>query len=120
MLFFVEVIIPEGTDNLSLLGDHLAVDIFKCMRAWSALLSSKTRRVCFKVCFTTPGKMMIVFNLVWSITLDVPKALEATSKGGMSPLPAVLALWDYRIHICTFNGSNITTNIEASIYECFG
>jgi len=52
---------------------------------------------------------------MWSVTLDAPKVLEATNKGGMSSLSAVLALWDSRIHIHISNGSNITTNIEALI-----
>ena len=62
----------------------------------------------------------MVFNLVQSITLDTPRALEVISKGGMFPLLVVLVLWDSRIHICTSNSSNITTNIEASIDKHFG
>ena len=98
----------------------LAVDTFKCIRAQFTLLGFEARRVHLKVCLATPGEMTIVFNLVQSITLDVPRALEATSEGGMSPLSVVLALQDSRIHIHTSNGSNITTNIKASIDECFG
>ena len=59
----------------------------------------------------------MVFNLVWSVILNAPKVLEATSEGDISLLPAVLTLWDSRIHIHISNGSNITTNIEALIDE---
>jgi len=79
----------------------LAVDTFKCIRAQFTLLGFEARRVHLKVCLVTLGEMTIVFNLVQSITLDVPRALEVTSEGGMFPLPVVLVLQDSRIHIHT-------------------
>jgi len=96
----------------------LAVDTFKCIRAQFTLFGFEARRVRLRVCLAIPGEMTIVFNLVQSITLDAPRALEVTSEGGMFPLPVVLVLQDSRIH--TSNGSNITTNIKALIDKCFG
>ena len=37
----------------------------------------------------------------------------------MSPLPAVFALGDTRVHICSMNGSNVASNIEVSIDQSF-
>jgi len=70
----------------------LVVDIFKYIRAQFVLFGFKTKRIHLKVCLVTPGKMIMVFNLMQSITLDTPKALEMTRKGGMFLLLAVLAL----------------------------
>jgi len=36
----------------------------------------------------------------------------------MPPLPAVLALWDTRVHVSAMNSSNKATNIEASVDKC--
>jgi len=70
----------------------LTVDTFKCIRAWFALLDFEIKRVHLKVCLATPGEMTIVFNLIQSVTLNTPRALEVTSKDSMSLLSAVLAL----------------------------
>ena len=107
----------EGTDIWVCLVIILIVDTFKYMRVQFSLFGFKTRRVHLKVCLVTLGKIIMVFNLVWSVTLNAPKVLEATSEGDISLLPAVLTLWDSRIHIHISNGSNITTNIEALIDE---
>jgi len=36
-------------------------------------------------------------------------------KGGVPLLPAVLVLWDTRVHVSTANGSDIATDVEAAI-----
>ena len=38
----------------------------------------------------------------------------------MAPLPAVLVLQDTQVHVCTANGCNVLSNIEAPIDEHFG
>ena len=38
-----------------------------------------------------------------------------TYKDNVAPFPAIFALKNTRVHICTTNSSNVTSNIEASI-----
>jgi len=59
----------------------------------------------------------MVFKFVQSIVLNVSQALSSISKGDVSPLPVVLVLGDFRIHVCTLYGGNIASNIEAAVDE---
>ena len=45
--------------------------------------------------------------------------MNATRKGGVSPLPAILALGNSWIHICTSNCDNVIAHIEAPVNEKF-
>ena len=56
---------------------------------------------------------------MWTIALDTFSSLNATRKGGVSPLPAILALGDFRIHICISNSGDIIAHIEAPINKKF-
>ena len=61
----------------------------------------------------------MVFRFVWTIALDTFSSLNATRKGGVSPLPAILALGNSRIHIRTSNSGNVIAHIEAPVNEKF-
>jgi len=37
----------------------------------------------------------------------------------VTPLPAVLALWDSWVHVCTPDGSDVVANIKAPVDEHF-
>jgi len=58
----------------------------------------------------------MVFRLVETIILNIFGLLYS-----ISPLPAVFALGDTGIHICTFNSSDVASYIEAPINQllCF-
>jgi len=43
-----------------------------------------------------------------------------TCKGSVPSLPAVLALRDAKVHVNTMDGSDITTNVEASVDKSLG
>jgi len=54
---------------------------------------------------------------VWSIALDALGALDSAREGSVSPLPAVFALGDFRIHVCPSYGGNIPANVKALVDE---
>jgi len=56
---------------------------------------------------------------VWTVALDAFSSLNATRKGGVSPLPAILALGNSRIHIRTSNCDDVIAHIEAPVNEKF-
>jgi len=52
---------------------------------------------------------------VWTVALDAFSSLNATRKGGVSPLPAILALGNSWIHIRTSNCGDVIAHIEAPV-----
>ena len=61
----------------------------------------------------------MVIRFVWTIALDAFSSLNATRKGGVSPLPAILALGNSRIHVRTSNCGDVIAHIEAPVNEKF-
>jgi len=59
----------------------------------------------------------MMFGLVETITLNAFSSLYFAQEYSVSPLPAVFALEDTRIHICTSNSSDVAFYIEASINQ---
>ena len=78
------------------------------------------RGVGLEISFATPGEIVVMFGFIEAFIFQAPHILKAVCEGSMTPLPAVLALWDTRIHVHPFNSSNKATNVEASIYKFFG
>ena len=62
----------------------------------------------------------MILILVRAIALDVLQALNSARKSGMSLFPAVLALRDSRVHVCSLDSSDILSYVEALINEHFG
>ena len=98
----------------------LAVNAFKGVKAIFALFGFKMRGVGLEISFATPGEIVVMFGFIEAFIFQAPHILKAVCEGSMTPLPAVLALWDTRIHVHPFNSSNKATNVEASIYKFFG
>jgi len=94
-----------------------AIRAFECMRAWVTFLSLKTRGVRLLICFVAPPKFLVIFGSVRSIALDALGALDSAREGSMSPLPAIFALEDSRVHVCPFYSSDIPANVKAPIDE---
>jgi len=65
---------------------------FERVRAWIALLSLETQRVCLFVYFVAPPKFTVVLRFVWAIAFDALGALDSAREGCVTPLPAVFAL----------------------------
>ena len=56
-----------------------------------------------------------MFGNVGSIALGTPEDMRVTAKCRMSPLPTVLTLWDSWVHVGTFDSSDESSNVEATI-----
>ena len=61
----------------------------------------------------------MMLRFVRTITFDAFVPMDTTQEGGVTPFPAIFALGDSRIHICSFNRSNIIAHIEAPIDKKF-
>lgn len=56
-----------------------------------------------------------MFSFMRSATLNVFLPLNSTYKSNMPPLPAVLVLGDFWIHVCLMNGGDMASYVKASI-----
>ena len=90
-----------------------AVHAFEDVWTWLAFLGGQTIR--FLVFHATPCFLSVVFSSVSSIALGTPGDMRATAKCQMSPLPTVLTLRDTQVHVGTFDGSDKSSNVEATI-----
>ena len=72
-------------------------------------------RVSFGISFTTPAEFPVVLRFVRTITFNAFGPLDSTQESGVAPFPAILALGDSRIHICSFNHSNVIAHVETSV-----
>jgi len=53
-------------------------------------------------------------------TLCISGPIDSIYICSMTPLPTILALWNFWIHIHTMNSNNIATNVEASVNKALG
>ena len=55
-----------------------------------------------------------------TITLDTFGLLNSAQKHRVALPPTILALRDFRVHVCSSNSSDVVTYVEASNDEHFG
>jgi len=115
----IEAMSPKWTVVGVSLVISFAVGTLERMRAWFALLGFQSRRVNFSVSFAAPTELSMVFRLVWAITFNALCPLYPARESGMSPFPAIFALGNSGIHVCSSDGSDIVADIEASVYKHF-
>jgi len=89
------------------------------MQTWFAFFYLKVRRISFLIHFTILSKLMMVFSLVRAIALDALGALNTVGHSHMSPLPAILALRDARVHVGSSNSHNKPPYIETPVNKTF-
>jgi len=119
MPFSIEAMPPKWADVGVGLVVSYAVGTFERMRAWLALLGFQSRWVNFSISLAAPTEFSVVFGLVGAIAFDALGSLYSAREGGVTPFPAVFALGNSRIHVCSSNSSNIVANIEASVNKHF-
>jgi len=56
---------------------------------------------------------------MWTVALDALCPLYLARKCHMSPPPAVFALGDARVHVCSPDSGNVIADIEAPVNEHF-
>ena len=89
------------------------------IRTKFTLFGSKMQMVGLEICFTIPGKVAIVFNLMRSTILNILKALTLIRESCVFSLLIVFVLGNTRIYIYTSNDSNIASHIKESVNEYF-
>ena len=117
--FPVEAMSPKRTVVRISLVVSFAVGALKGVRAWFALLGFGSGRINFSISFATPTEFSMMFRFVRPIAFDAFGSLDSTRECGMPPLPAIFALGDSWIHICSSNRSDIVAHIEAPVNEEF-
>jgi len=113
--FSVELVPPKQTLIGIGLMVTLAVRAFERMGAWFTFLGFQSRRVNFVICLTTPTEFSMVFGFMGAVTFDALGILDSAQKGCVFLFPAVFALGDAGIHICSLNGRDIVANIKTSV-----
>ena len=62
----------------------------------------------------------MMFREVRAITPHTLSPLNAANTCRIAPLPTILALWYFLVHICTMNYCNIATDVEPTIDDFLG
>jgi len=96
------------------------VNVFEIVRAWFALFCFKSGRIHFKVSFAAPGQVSVVFELVGTTAFLAFGTMGTAGKGGVTPLPAVAALENTRVHGGASDGGNVSSEVEGLINDGFG
>jgi len=115
----VKSMLQERTDVAIHLMVIFTIDVFECVITWFFFQSFEFRRVSFKISFTAPCHISIVFQFVWSITFWTLRPIYVTDKCCVLPFLAIFALWNSGIYVCILNHGDVISNIEASVDEHF-
>jgi len=87
-----------------------AIDTFEAVRVWFSFGSFKSRRISLEICFATSYYVSIVFNFVQSVAFLVFGSIDMICKCRMSPLLAIFALRDSRVHVGVVATTSHKTN----------
>ena len=109
----IEMVVPIWTTIAVRLMIAFAVHAFEDVWTWLAFLGGQTIR--FFVFHVTPHFLSVVFGNMSSITLCTPGDMRATAECRMTPLPTVLTLWDTWVHVGTFDSSDESSYVKATI-----
>jgi len=93
----------------------LTVRVFKRVGTKFPLFHFKSRRINLEVQFAILYEMLVMLTLVWAIAFNIFWTLNPTCKNRMSPLPVVFTLRNSEVYVCSIDGSNVASNIEAPI-----
>jgi len=85
------------------------------MRAQLTLLCFKSRWVDLSVSFAIPGKFLMIIGTMETIALSAFRSLNVTDSCQVTPLPAIFALEDARVHVGTPYCSNNVSDIKSSV-----
>jgi len=96
-----------------------AVKTFERIRARFILLSFWSRGIYFVVSFAASSKMTMTNSLVRPIAFNTFNPLGTTYPGHVTPFPAILALQDSWVHICSPYHNNKASHIKASVDDIF-
>jgi len=97
----------------------LAVGAPEEMGTGFILLHFKSERVNFVVCLTAPCKFSMVDGLMWAVTLDAFCSLDSAYACKVTPFPAIFALGNVWIHVCTLNSGDESSYVEPSVNKGF-
>ena len=109
----IETVAPVRTAIAIHLMVSFAIHAFEDVRAWLTIFGGHL--VCFFVVHATPRFLSVVFGQVSSIAFGASGDMRMTAEYRVAPLPTVLALRDTWVRVGTLNGSDVASNIEASV-----
>ena len=109
----IETVVPVRTAIAICLMVSFAIHAFEDVRAWLTVFGGCS--VCFFVVYATPRFLSVVFGQVSSVAFGASGDMRTTAECRVAPLPTVLALRDTWVHVGTSNGSDVASNIEASV-----
>jgi len=115
MPLFVQTFLPIRTWITVCLMVFLAVNTLEDMRVRLAFLSSKPWWIHLGVFFAAPCFLPVMLRFMRSIVFNIPRCVWLVAEYWVFLFPAVLTLWNTRIHICAMNGGNILANVELLI-----
>jgi len=119
VLFSVKLMSLERTLVRVCLIIILAIWTLERVGAQFFLLCFKPKRVSFRIYFTIPSEIMMIFRFMRTIALYAFRSLNSTWKCCMTPFPAILVLEYSWIYICIPDGYYVASNVEASTYQSF-
>ena len=104
----VKIIPPERTDIEISLMVTLAINTFETIRIRFSLFSLKYWWIYFEIYFTSPSKMLIMFDFIRIIAFDILWFMSIIQDGGIFLFSTIFTLWNTQVYVCSINHSNIT------------
>ena len=104
----VKIIPPERTDIEISLMVTLAINTFETIRIRFSLFSLKYWWIYFEIYFTSPSKMLIMFDFIRIIAFDILWFMSIIQDGGIFLFSTIFTLWNTQVYVCSINYSNIT------------
>jgi len=114
-IIVIEPVFLERTEVAVYIMIAFIVNTFEAMQTRFFFWSFKSREINLEISFTIPCYIFIVFE--FSITFLALELMCVACKSCMFSFPAILTLWDIRVHVSISNSGNVVFYIEASFYE---
>jgi len=114
-IIVIEPVFLERTEVAVHIMIAFIVNTFEAMQTRFFFWSFKSREINLEISFTIPCYISMVFE--FSITFLALEPMCVACKSCMFSFPAILTLWNIRVHISTSNSGNVVFYIEAPFYE---
>jgi len=96
------------------------IDALERVQTQIPFFSFKSGEVSLEVSLTISCYLSVMFYFMRTVAFDTFRSMHTTHEGHISLFLTILTLIDTRIHICSLNCCNVTSDIEAFVDVTFG
>jgi len=96
-----------------------AIDALGRVQTQIPFFSFKSGEVSLEIILTTSYHLSVVFYFMRTVAFDTFRSMHTTHEGHLSLFLTIFTLIDTRIHICSLNCCNVTSDIKAFVDVTF-